>query len=204
MTVKLWHSKDTRSLRPLWTLEEAGIPYELEMVPFPPRALKPDYITVNELGTVPFFVDGDLNMTESVAICHYLIDKYDQPQLGIDKNHPEYGDYLNWLYHSDATLTFPQTLYVRYALLEKDKTHLREVADSYRVWYLKRLIRLARTLESREFLCGGKFTIADIAIAYALFLGEYLGFAKDYEPQVMDYLNRLKQRPAFIKAQSLS
>ena len=35
--MKLWHCHDTRSFRPLWALEELGLPYELVLLPFPPR-----------------------------------------------------------------------------------------------------------------------------------------------------------------------
>ena len=49
-------------------------------------------------------------MTESSGICQYLEDKYGPTSIGVPKDHPAYGEYLNWLYRSDATLTFPQTL----------------------------------------------------------------------------------------------
>jgi glutathione S-transferase len=65
----LYHCHDARSFRPLWTLEEMGLSYELKMLPFPPRAAVPDYLTVNPLGTVPTFFDGNMRMTESAAIC---------------------------------------------------------------------------------------------------------------------------------------
>lgn len=200
MTIQLWHCKDSRSLRALWALEETGIPYQLHILPFPPRVEQPQFLNINELGTVPYFVDGDINMTESVAICQYLVDHYNKTEFTVDKQHPDYADYLNWLYHSDATLTFPQTLYLRYTLLEKDKTHLTEVADSYRNWYLKRLRRLNTTLQHREYLCADRFTIADIAIGYALYLGDCLKLSAQYEPQVTQYLQRLMQRPAFARA----
>ena len=143
-------------------------------------------------------------MTESTGICHYLVERYQQNQFGVTVDHPEYGDYLNWLYHSDATLTFPQTLYLRYTLLEPEERRQPQVAEDYRKWYLARLRLLDQHIEEREFLCDERFTIADIAVGYALFLGELQGFAIDYTPQVIDYLNRLKNRPAFIKAVSLT
>lgn len=34
---KLWHCDNARSLRALWALEELEIPYDLEVMPFPPR-----------------------------------------------------------------------------------------------------------------------------------------------------------------------
>jgi glutathione S-transferase len=52
----------------------------------------------------------------------------------------------------------------------------------------------------RDFLCDGRFTIADIAIAYALYLGEFLGLSEYYTPQVTAYLTAMKARPAFQRA----
>ena len=55
MTIKLWHCDGARSLRPLWTLEEMGLKYELVKMQFPPRFLHPGYTELNPIGTVPFF-----------------------------------------------------------------------------------------------------------------------------------------------------
>ncbi|AXQ30589.1 glutathione S-transferase family protein [Solimonas sp. K1W22B-7] len=201
--MKLWHCKDSRSLRPLWTLEELGMPYDLEVMPFPPRYLHKGYLGVNVLGTVPYFADGDARMTESSGICLYLIDKYRRYDLGLEPGHPEFGNYLNWLFHSDATLTFPQTIYLRYTLLEPEERRLPQAAADYRKWYLARLRLLDSQLESRDFLCDNRFTIADIAIGFALYLGEILRISDDYSPQVKAYLARLKARPAFQRSVAL-
>lgn len=200
--MKLWHCANARSFRALWALEEMGLDYELEVLPFPPRVFKKDYLSINPLGTIPYLVDGDTHMTESSGICLYLVERFQRYELGLKADHPEYGDYLNWLFHSDATLTFPQTIYFRYDRLEPPERRNPQAAEDYRKWYLARLRRLNKHLESREFLVAGRFTVADIAIHYALFFGESLGLAGDYVPPVREYLERLKQRPAFIRAQS--
>ena len=199
--MKLWHCHNARSLRPLWALEEMGLEYELELMPFPPRVLHEGYRDLNVLGTVPYFEDGTAKMTESTGICHYLVEKYEQYEFGLKPDHPEYGNYLNWLYHSDATLTFPQTLFLRYTRLEPDETKA-AVGMDYRKWYLARLKMLNERVAEHEFLAADRFTIADIACGYALFLGETLEISADYKPQTLDYLERLKARPGFQKAQA--
>jgi glutathione S-transferase len=199
--MKLWHCKDARSLRPLWALEEMGLDYELEVMPFPPRFLHKEFLAHNPLGTIPYFEDGPAQMTESTGICHYLVEKYQQHDFGLTPDHPEYGNYLNWLYHSDATLTFPQTLVLRYARLEPEERRQPRVAEDYRRWYLARLRMLDAHIAERQFLCADRFTIADIAIAYALFLGRSLEIDKDYQPQTLDYLERMIARPGFQRAQ---
>jgi glutathione S-transferase len=54
-------------------LEELGLPYELKMLPFPPRVFAKEYLGINPLGTIPFMIDGETKMTESSGICHYAI-----------------------------------------------------------------------------------------------------------------------------------
>ena len=66
--MKLYHCRNARSLRPLWTLEEMGLEYELINMAFPPRAAHPGFLDINPLGTVPAFTDGGLVMTESAGI----------------------------------------------------------------------------------------------------------------------------------------
>jgi glutathione S-transferase len=202
--MKLWHCNDARSLRPLWAMEEMGLEYDLEVLPFPPRFFKKEFLGVNVLGTVPYFVDGETRMTESSGICHYLVERYKFSDLLVAVDHAEYGDYLNWLYHSDATLTFPQTIYLRYTLLEPEERKLPQAAEDYTKWFLARLRMLDQHIETRNYLCDERFTIADIAVGYALYLGKLNGFSDRYTNQVNDYLERLIQRPAFIKSVSLT
>ncbi|WP_346892682.1 glutathione S-transferase family protein [uncultured Roseibium sp.] len=201
--MKLWHCYNARSLRPLWTLEELGLDYDIETLPFPPRVFQRAYLETNPLGTVPYFTDGAISMTESTAICVYLIEKYGGNGLGIAPDHPDYADYLNWLFQSDATLTFPQALVFRYSSLEPEDRRQPQVATDYAKWFLARLKRLNAHLETRSYLCDGRFTIADIAIGYALHFGEIIGFFDYYTPQVQTYLKRLQERDAFKRAQEV-
>ena len=98
-------------------------------------------------------------MTESSGICQYLVEKYGPSPLGIRVDEPGYGEYLNWLYRSDATLTFPQTLVLRYTRLEPEERRIPQVVEDYSIWYLSRLRSVEMALEGKEFLVGDKFTI---------------------------------------------
>ena len=197
--MKLWHCSGARSLRPLWALEEMQLEYEVEILPFPPRMFNREYLSVNSLGTVPFFVDGETEMTESAGICQYLVDRYQRYDFGLKPEHPEYGAYLNWLHHSDATLTFPQTIAMRYYYLEPTPEK-QAVADDYAKWFIARLRRLDEHLDNHQYLVDNRFTIADIAVSYALYLGRALKFDERYKPQTADYLQRVMERPAFKRA----
>jgi glutathione S-transferase len=57
-------------------MEERGLDYEVETLPFPARAFQREFLDTSRLGTVPHFVHGDRDMTESTAICFYLVEKY--------------------------------------------------------------------------------------------------------------------------------
>lgn len=201
--MKLWHCKGARSLRAVWALEEMGLDYDLHVMPFPPRIFEKDYLEVNALGTIPYLEDGDTRMTESSGICHYLVERYRQWDFGLKPDHPEYGEYLNWLYHSDATLTFPQTIAMRYFHLEPTPEK-QPVAIDYGKWFYARLRMLDTHIKDREWLVDNRFTVADIAVGYALYLADTLKLGKscdrEFTPQTADYLARLKERPAFQRA----
>ena len=81
--IKIYATENSRSVRPIWTAEELDIDYELEMMPFPPRVFKKEYLDVNMLGTVPYLIDGDIKMTESVAMCQYLVEKFGPSDLQV-------------------------------------------------------------------------------------------------------------------------
>ena len=209
MALKLWHCKGSRSIRPLWTLEEMGLDYELEVMQSPPRLLHPGYVEINPIGTVPFFTDDAggpeqiVQMTESAGISQYLVDRYGPSDLAVGINETGYGDYLNWIHRSDATLTFPQTLVFRYTILEPEATRLPKVAKDYTQWFYSRLRSVELATADNEFLAANRFTIADITVGYALHFAEQLGLADGFKPNTKAYYERLKARPAFQKAASL-
>jgi glutathione S-transferase len=198
--ITLYHCVSARSFRPLWLLEELGLPYTLHMLPFPPRALARDYLQDNPLGTVPLLVDGSTRMTESAAICQYLAARHSPGVLDVSVAEPDYGAYLNWLHMSDATLTFPQTLVLRYAHFEPDERKQPQVVEDYSRWFLARLRAVDAALQGQEFLCAGRFTAADVSVAYALQLAGHLGLTDRFTETVKAYWDRLQERPAFQRS----
>jgi glutathione S-transferase len=152
MTITLYHSVSARSFRPLWMLEELRLPYDLKMLPFPPRLKGEAYLEVNPLGTVPAFFDGGTRMTESAAICHYLAARYSPGQLNVGTDEADFGAYLNYLHFGEATLTFPQTLILRYARFEPPERRLPQAAEDYARWFFCRgCARSLRRSISRNF-----------------------------------------------------
>ena len=200
--MEIWHCKDARSLRAVWAAKELGLEYTLHLLAFPPRFTDPGYLAINPLGTVPYLVDGDTRMTESCAIVHYLAQKYGAGTLAATPDDADYGDYLNWMFHADATLTFPQTLVLRYGRFEPRERRQQQVVDDYTQWFFSRLKLVNQRVAEHEFLCADRFTGADIAVGYALFLAETIGLAEHFKPQTRAYLDRLKARGGFQRAQA--
>ena len=196
----LYHCSDARSFRPLWTLEELGLVYQLKMLPFPPRALARDYLTINPLGTIPTLLDDGVRMTESAAMIQYLAARHGNGKLDVPPNDARYAAYLNGLHFGEATLTFPQTLVLRYSRLEPEGRRLPQVADDYRRWFLSRLRAVEAQVADQPYLCGEDFTGADISVGYALLLAQTLGIDESFPAAVSAYWDRLKGREGYRRA----
>lgn len=198
--ITLYHCASARSFRPLWMLEEMGLACELRMLPFPPRVFAKDYLEINPLGTIPFLIDGETRMSESAAICHYLGVRHGPTPLVVGPEEADYGAYLNWLHFGEATLTFPQTLVLRYSQLEPEERRNPQVVEDYSRWFLGRLRVIETITAANEHICAGRFTAADISVGYALLLAQRLGLAPQFGPAVTAYWARLQQRDGYKRA----
>ena len=76
--IKLYGISRSRAMRPLWMLEELGLPYEHVKVSFVNDTRKPEFLRLNPNGHIPVLQDGDLVLWESMAINLYLARKYDK------------------------------------------------------------------------------------------------------------------------------
>jgi glutathione S-transferase len=199
--ITLWHCEDARSFRALWALEELGLAYELKLLPFPPRVLAPEYLEVNPLGTIPFLTDGETQMAESSAIVQYLAVKHGGP-LNVTPDDLAYGAWLDWLYRGEATLTFPQTLVLRYTRLEPRERRNPQVAEDYGRWFVSRLRSVEARVAEADHLVAGRFTAADISVGYALLLAQTLGLSERFGPATAAYWERLQARPGFQRAKA--
>lgn len=202
--MRLYTCAGSRGLRCSWTICELGAEgeVELQMLPFPPRAFDKSYFQINGLGTVPALVDGDITLTESSAISHYLTSRFPAPvsgSLALTPDEHDYGLFLDFLHHADATLTFPQTVALRFCQFEKDRG-LEAAGEAYGDWFGKRLAKADARLEGREWLVGDRFTVADIAVGYALYLSRMTRLEHHLTDRLRDYLSRLTARPGFQRA----
>ena len=194
----LYHCADARSLRCLWAVEEAGIGVDLRLLRFPPRAFEPDYRAVNPLMTVPGWVEDGRLMTESAAICERIAEG---TPLEVRREEADYWDARNWLHRSDATLTFPLAIMLRYTRVEPEERRLAQAVADYKAFFGGRAKSIEAALaDGREWLVAGRFTVADIAIGYAAFLATTLGADDALGEGTMAWLDRCMAREGFRRA----
>ena len=196
----LYHCPDARSLRCLWAVEEAEIDVDLKLLKFPPRAFEPDYRAVNPLMTIPGWVENGRLMTESAAICERIAER---TPLEVRRGEGDYWDYRNWLHRSDATLTFPLAIMIRYTRVEPEERRLAQAVEDYKAFFGGRAKSIEAALaDGREWLVAGRFTIADIAIGYAAFLATTLGADDSLGEATKAWLYRCMAREGFRRARA--
>jgi glutathione S-transferase len=103
--MKLYWAPRTRSLRALWVLEEAGVPYERVRLDLSAGEQKsPDYRAINPMAKVPALTDGSAAVAESGAICAYVAEAVPQAGLAPPLGDPARGRYLQWLFFSPGCI----------------------------------------------------------------------------------------------------
>jgi len=199
--IKLYHSRQSRSVRPRWLLEEIGAPYELVTLDMQKGEHKtPAYMKVHPHGAVPALVDGDLQLFESAAICAYLADKFPEKRLAPPIGTPARGLYYQWMVYSIATLEPPVIdVFMQTAMLPEAERSPAVLAAAR-----KKFGDVANVLEqalgTRPFLLGEQFTAVDVMIGSTLGWAQMLGLLEG-KKTLQEYVQRLSERPASQKAQ---
>jgi len=200
----IFHSQNARSLRVLWVLEEIGAKAEVKTLPFPPRKLRPDYLALNPSGTVPLMIDGERVMTESLAICEYLVAKHGNSSLVVPSNDPERAPYLQWLWYGESTIMLPLGMIARVERLKTPGAASDAILADARETLAARLQLLEQRLDGRDFLVAGRLTLADVSVGFALHVGTVLfGLGHLFGPRARAYFERLRARPAYRRAEAV-
>jgi len=194
----IFHAPMSRSTRIVWLCEEMGVPYQTE-----PASLQnptPALLAINPLRTAPAFVDGDVRMTESIAIMLYITGKYGPTPLAPAPADPGYGDFLQYLIFGEASLA----MYAQPALVARFIAHETEKSNWSVQNCLERLVKrmelIDTQLHERPYIAGERFTAADISVGYALGLSGFLGLDDKIPARATRYLAGLRERPAFKRA----
>ena len=99
-----------RDIRARWALEEAGLPYRVERVPF--RTRNAEHFSHQPFGQVPWLTDGDISIFESGAILLYLGERSDA--LMPTDPHGR-SDVIQWLFaalNSVEAASLPWSIFV--------------------------------------------------------------------------------------------
>ena len=206
MTV--YSAPNTRAIRVIWVLEEIGAKAEIKSMPYPPRQHAPDYFAVNPTGMVPLLIDGEVRLSESMAICDYLATKHGSP-LVVAPDDPERPQFLQWLWYGESTLMTPLSRLnivrqVERQFERKGGPEVEAIIAGARDHVGERLKMLEQRLEGRDFLAAGRLTLADISVSYPLHLVGMLGVDNLLGPRSVAYRERLRARPAYQRAIAVS
>jgi len=191
----------TRAMRPQWLANELGIKLNLKWVDLGARdQKKSDYLAINPAGTVPFFVDGDVKMMESMAIVQYLAAKYREKKdffIPTSATPEEKGAYYQALVYPIANLD--ETIieaFVHTFVLPAEMRNADIPIAAKKKWDELHSKVVLNLIKHKQFVAGDKFTIADICLGYIVHAAAALKWLEAF-PAIGAYVKRLGEREAF-------
>lgn len=192
--MKLYEFPPTRSIRVRWTLQELGVPFESVVVDLTRgEHRKPEFLKVNPAGKLPVLVDGDVVLTESVAIVLYLAEKYPEKGL-LPRGIVERAQLHKWLMFTATELEQPLWRISRHtALYPKEKRLPAEVALA-KEDFLAMAPVIEAHMNGRRFVVGETVTVADFVLAYTLDWANEVRLL-DGSPNLTRYMNEMYARP---------
>jgi len=192
--MKLYEFAPTRSIRVRWTLQELEVPFEaitVNLVAGEHR--KPEFLALNPAGKVPVLVDGDLVLTESIAIAVYLGEKY--PEKGLMPTDPAArAQVMRWLLFTTTELEHPLWRIAKHRVIYPEDKRLPADIELARDEFTEMAQVLDRHMVDREFVVGEGVTVADFVLGYTLDWAQ-MGGLLDGLPRLEGYMERMYDRP---------
>ncbi|CAO1625345.1 unnamed protein product [Parajaminaea phylloscopi] len=198
------HLQKGQSERIVWLLEELQVPYNLVIHKRDPLLAPPSLKAVHPAGTAPVLVDGDLVLSESMAIATYILEKHatreQRLSLVPEQADPLWTDYLYWLYFGLNTLA-PASYACMFPYFD-DKVADDSLARSFpRKRFQNNLSALDKRLATSSFVAGDRFTLADVMILWTLTgQRDFLPYSLEPYPSIVRYLDAITSRPAYRRA----
>jgi len=201
--MKLYHSSQSRSVRPRWLLEELGVPYDLVSLDMAKKEHKSaEYLKIHPHGVVPALVDDNIVMFESAAICLYLADKYPDKNLAPTFGSADRAAYYQWMVYSIATLEPPVLQVFLHTVMLPEEQRSAEIAQNAREQFKDVARVLTQALRGKEYLVANQFSAADVMIGSTLAWSHFMGLLND-QHSLEAYVKRLTARPAYQAAQAV-
>lgn len=178
-----------------WALEEAGADYDTVILAYGDEMKSADYLAINPMGKVPAIVHGDQVVTEAAAICAYLADAF--PDAGLAPQDHERGAYYRWLFFAAGPVEYGIAL----KTFDWSPTEEQERMVGHGTYDLM-VDTLEKAVSGSDYLCGDRFTAADI------YLGAAIDWATSFgtlpKRAAFDaYADRLRDRPAYQRAKGI-
>lgn len=203
MTIRLHGIAASRTARPLWLLEELGVPYEHRSQGYAGGATRtPEFLALNPNGHIPVLEDDGVIVWESMAINLYLARKFGG--VLAPANLAEEGEVLRWTFwvvtecEKDAL-----TVLMHRVAMPADKRNP-ELANQAEKALARPLTVLDAHLAARPYLAGERFTVADINVASVLNWAQSSKSLMEAHPNVAAWLQRCLDRPAQKKVRQLA
>ena len=175
-----------RAFRCLWMLEEAGVPYERELVAFDTGDTQTDqFLAINPNGKIPVLADGPLVLFESLAINVHIARQHAAelwPSDPVDQSLV-----VQWLAWAMGELEGPHDA--------ANRTQTSVDAEALQ----RSLEALRNVLAERDYLLGDAFTVADLNTTCVLLRPQYRAVARD-DPELKSWFRRCAGRPALQRA----
>lgn len=178
-----------------WMLEEVGTDYRTEFVEYDTMMKSPDYLAINPMGKVPAIRHGETIVTECAAICAYLADAFPDAELAPPVT--QRGAYYRWLFFAAGPLEAAATN----KMLEFKPPADKEATLGYGT-YADVMDTLETALAGDGYVAGERFTAADVYVGSHINWGLQFGTIEQ-RPVFSAYWDRLKDRPALIRANEL-
>jgi glutathione S-transferase len=192
--MKLYEFAPTRSIRVRWTLQELGVEFEAITVNLiAGEHRKPEFLALNPAGKVPVLVDGDLVLTESIAIAVYLAEKY--PEKGLmPADLRSRAQVMRWLLFTTTELEQSLWRIARHTTIYPEDKRLPADVVLAREDFSPMAQVLDRHMADREFVVGDSVTVADFVLAYTLDWAQLTGLLEGL-PRLERYMLRMYERP---------
>ena len=190
----------TRAGRVVWLLEELGLEYEVNIMPFTKERLKsPEHRSRHALGRVPVLEDGDVSIFESGAIIDYVLERHKNGGLKPSSDAPEFPFYLQWYHYCEGMVMPPMNQIVVQTILLPPDRRDETVLNQAKNLLTKSLAPVNENLANKDYLIGD-FSAADLMLGHSCFMANRLGCVNDEMKSIKDYVARINDRPAFQKA----